>query len=155
MLSIDALAPVPYGPIAYARKIRRSGWLVALVVPALLLGLTAVAKVVLSCPTGQVCSTSFATNWVLPGMALPTAILWGVPLKGGTNRYIGVVATSALLWALLGIYAARRATRRPIATWRTWLREYALLLIGVWVGVFLGLLALAAIVGQNTFSSLL
>jgi hypothetical protein len=155
MLSADSASPVPYGPAAYARRLRRAGWLMALVVPALLLGATAVAKAALTCPTGQVCSTSFATNWVLPGMALPTAILWGVPLHGGTPRYIGVVATSALVWALLGIWASGRATRRPIASWRTWFREYLLLLAGVWIGVFVGLLALAALVGQGTFSNLL
>jgi hypothetical protein len=153
MASRTSIAPVPLGPVAYARKLRRAGWLMALLVPALLLGLTALAKVTLTCPTGQLCSNRVATNWVLPGLALPTAILWGIPLRGGTARYVGVVASSALLWAILGVWAAGRATRRPIATWRTWFREYAFLLIGVWLGVLAGLVALGAIVGQNTFSS--
>ena len=153
MASRTSVAPVPLGPVAYARKLRRGGWLMALLVPAALLGLTALAKVTLTCPTGQLCSNRVATNWVLPGLALPTAILWGIPLRGGTARYIGVVASSAVLWAILGVWAAGRATRRPIATWRTWFREYAFLLIGVWLGVLAGLVALGAIVGQNTFSS--
>jgi hypothetical protein len=153
MASRTRFAPVPLGPVAYARKLRRVGWLMALLVPAVLLGLTALAKVTLTCPTGQVCNNRVATNWVLPGMALPTAILWGIPLRGGTTRYIGVVASSAALWAILGVWAAGRATRRPIATWRTWFREYSVLLIGVWLGVLAGLFALGAIVGQNTFSS--
>jgi hypothetical protein len=153
MASRTRVAPVPLGPVAYARKLRRTGWLMALVLPAILLGLTALAKVTLTCPTGQLCNNRVATNWVLPGMALPTAILWGIPLKGGTSRYVGVVASSAALWAILGLLAANRATQRPIATWRTWFREYFVLLIGVWLGVLAGLFALGAIVGQNTFST--
>jgi hypothetical protein len=126
----------------------------ALTVPAALIAVTLAAKALVTCPAGQVCSTSFATNWMLPGMAMPTAILWGVPLRGGTARYIGVAATSALLWALLGMWAASRATRRPVASWRTWFREYFVLLMVVWIGVLVGLLALAALVGQTTFSNL-
>lgn len=146
-------ALVPLGPVAYARKLRRTGWLMALVLPTALLAVTSAARVLVTCQAGDVCRSRVATNWVLPGMALPTAILWGVPLRGGTTRYVGVLATSALLWAILGIWAASRATRRPIASWRTWLREYIFLLLGVWLGVFAGLFALAGIVGQSVFSA--
>ena len=125
----------------------------ALVVPALLLGLTAVARMTLSCEAGVVCNSRVATNWVLPGLALPTAILWGIPLRGGSDRYLGVLASSVVLWALLGVWASRRATRRPIATWRSWFREYVFLLMGVWLGVIAGLVALGAIVGRSTFSA--
>ena len=148
-------APVPFGPAAYARRLRRLGWLMALVVPALLLGLTALAKLALQCGSGSICSNgvTVATNWVLPGLALPTAILWGIPLRGGASRYAGVIASSVVLWAILGVWASNRATQRPIATWRTWFREYIGLLIGVWLGVAVGLFALGTIVGQGTFSS--
>lgn len=141
-------APVPMGPVAYARNLRRLGWLAGLIVPAVLLGLTMLAKNRFPCTTGT-CTTGFATNWVLPGLALPTAMLWGIPLLGSTARVVGVFATSALLWALLGYLAARRATLRPVASWRTWCREFAVLLLGVWLGVIVGLLALGALVGKS------
>ena len=47
------------------------------------------------------------------------------------------IAASALMWLLLGVWAARRATRRPAADWHDFWREYRWLAVPVWLGALL------------------
>ena len=51
----------------------------------------------------------------------------------------------------LGTVAARRATRRPVATWRDFWREYFWLAGGVWLGVIVALVLVALVLGRPIF----
>jgi hypothetical protein len=133
-----ARAPVPDGPVAYRQRVARWGAAMGLVVPAVAM-IAAVALYRLS-PCDGVACVEDQGSWVLAAMALPTALLWGIPLEAGAGRYLAATLTSALVWAALGHLAARRATRRSLATWRTWWGEFAWFVAAVWVGVALGLL---------------
>ena len=130
-------APVPGGPLAYRQRLLRWGPLMGLVVPAGAM-LVALGLYRYSPCNGLACVQSLGV-WLLAAMALPTALLWGLPLETGTGRYTAAALTSAVVWAALGYLAARRATRRGLATWRTWWSEYVWFAVAVWVGVALGL----------------
>ena len=129
--------PVPGGPLAYRRRLLRWGPLMGLAVPGVAMGV-ALALYRLSPCDGIACVENLGV-WLLAAMALPTALLWGLPLESGRGRYAAAVVTSAALWAALGYLAARRASRRGLATWRTWWTEYIWFAVAVWVGVALGL----------------
>ncbi len=130
--------PVPGGPVAYRRRIRRYGGLMGLVVPAAAMAL-ALAVYRLSPCDGVACVEN-QSSWVLAAMALPTALLWGIPLQTGTGRYAAAAVTSAVVWALLGHLAGVRACRRGLSTWRTWWGEFVWFMLAVWAGVAMGLL---------------
>jgi hypothetical protein len=133
-----ARTPVPDGPVAYRLRLLRYGAAMGLVVPGVAM-LLAVALYRLS-PCDGVACVEDQGSWVLAAMALPTALLWGIPLEAGAVRYVAATLTSALVWAGLGHLAAVRATRRGLATWRTWWGEFVWFGMAVWVGVALGLL---------------
>ena len=86
--------------------------------------------------------------WFLGALALPTAVLVGLPLFASTATLWAGVGTSAVVWILLGRYAARRATRAPIATWRDWWREFAVLTVAMWGGIGAGLLLMAFVLSR-------
>lgn len=79
--------------------------------------------------------------------AAPVLLVAGAPLATGGGVYALAILGSAVLWAVLGAIAARRATRRPAADWRDFWREYAWLALGVWVGVIGALVAVQLLVG--------
>jgi hypothetical protein len=68
-------------------------------------------------------------------LAAPTALFAGAPVLGGSTRYLVVALTSLLVWLLIGFWAGARSTRNPICDWRDYWREYAALVIPMWVGV--------------------
>lgn len=133
----DGRPPVPDGPVAYRRRVLRWGAAMGLVVPAVAM-VIAVGLYRLS-PCDGVACVQDQGSWVLAAMALPTALLWGIPLEAGGGRYVAATVTSALVWAALGHLAARRSARRSVVTWRTWAGEYAWFVVAMWVGVALGL----------------
>jgi hypothetical protein len=135
-------APVPAGPVAYRRRLRAGGPLAALVIPGLAL-LAAVLIWRLYPCTGLDCVKSGAGGWALAALALPTALVAGMPFEAGTLRYTLMLISSGAVWGGLGYLAARRATRSPVASWRDWWREYLWMLGGVWAGVVVALLVLA------------
>jgi hypothetical protein len=141
--------PVRLGPLEYRRRLRTFGPLVALVVPAVALLASAAMKPAVSCDGA--CAPQVAASWVLPALAFPTTLLWGIPLLGGSARYAGAAVTSVLCWLLLGWLAARRATRSPVASWREFWTEFAWVLGAVWVGTGLGLWLLARRYGEGLF----
>jgi hypothetical protein len=112
--------------------------------PAVVLVATTALRSVLACDIGA-CGRQVVTSWILPAMSLPTAMLWGLPIEDGTTRLIGVLASSALVWLLVGVFATRRATRSLVATWRDFWREYFWLALSIWAGVGLGLLVLSKV----------
>ena len=136
--------PVPAGPLAYHRRIRTIGPIVAMVPPAIVLAVTTALRGVLACDVGA-CGRQVVTSWILPAMSLPTAMLWGIPIEDGTTRLIGVLASSASVWLLVGVVATRRATRSLVATWRDFWREYLWLALSIWAGVGVGLLVLSKV----------
>jgi hypothetical protein len=136
------MAPVPQGPRAYRNQIRRLGPIAA-VLPAGALGLLAWLLV-----KGSESATRGIPGFGLAVLAAPTLLVVGIPMRSGTGRYVLAGATSALLWLLLGFAAARRATRRPAATWRDFWREFAWLAGGVWLGVVLALVAADLVLGR-------
>jgi hypothetical protein len=138
------------GPLHYRRRIRTLGPFVALVPPAVALGIALLVWRLYPC-SGTACVSSGAAGWLLAALALPTSLVVGMPWEGGTSRYALMVITSAALWVVLGWLAARRATQSPVASWRDWWREYAWFLVGVWAGVLAALGILVYVVQHHTF----
>ena len=139
--------PVPKGPAAYRRSLRRLGPFVALAPPAALLGTAAVIWLAWPCD-GLECVTPSLLTYALAGLALPTAVLSGLPLVATPFTAMIALTTSALVWMLLGSWAARRATSSPVATWREWWVELATLVVGMWAGVVGGLLITAFVMAR-------
>lgn len=119
---------VPAGPVEYRHQLRRMGPLAALVAP---LAALSIGGVLLALGGNSVSGVS---GFLLTAMAAPTMLLVGVPVTGGTARYVLAAATSMVLWLGLGAWASARATRNPVASWRDWWKEYAFLVVPVWIG---------------------
>lgn len=82
--------------------------------------------------------------------AVPTLTLFGVPVMGGTTRWMLALLTSGVMWYFVGRLAAIRSTSRPMTSWPEWRREWARIAIGIWVGSLVGL-GLAATVLSVSF----
>lgn len=134
--------PVPAGPRAYRARIRGIGPLASLLPPALL---GALAFVLLR---GNASVSRGVSGFVATLFAAPVLLILGVPFRSGSGIYMGGAAASAVLWIVLGTIASRRATRTPIATWRNFWGEYAWMLVGVWAGVLLSLVATNLVLGR-------
>lgn len=119
---------VPGGHLAYRSKIRRYGMLMGLSVPVAAL---AVGALLIASGGSPIRGSS---GFLLTAMAAPTMLLLGVPVAGGTERYVVAGVTSVVLWLAIGAWAARRATRPVVASWRDWWREYLWLAVPVWLG---------------------
>jgi len=83
-------------------------------------------------------------------LAAPGLLVGGAPMKGGTGLYIAAAAGSAVLWLLIGVAASARATRRPVATWGDYWKEYLWLAGAVWLGV-IGALVVANLILGGAF----
>lgn len=134
-------ASVRQGPRAYRRQIRRLGPLMALLAPAAL-GVTAL--ILLRDNTSTIRGV---LGFLTAVLAAPGLLVGGAPMKGGTGLYLAAALGSAVLWLLIGIAASARATRRPVATWRDFWKEYLWLAGAVWVGVVGALVAANLILG--------
>jgi hypothetical protein len=150
-MAVVDLAPRPIhrGPLAYRRRLRTLGPFAGLVVPAVALATSAALKPAVSCEGA--CLSQVTASWILPALAFPTTVLWGIPLQDGAVRYAGAAVTSVLFWLALGWLAARRATRSPVASWRNWWTEFAWVLGSVWLGTGVGLWILAQRYGEGVF----
>lgn len=138
-----AARPVPDGPVAYRQRVRRRGALLGLLVPAITLGAALVLYRASPC-TGTGCVRGRLGSWVLAALALPTALPFGIPLKADSWRWVATVVSSALLWFVLGLVAARRVSRRAVVSWRNWWAEFVWYLLAVWIGELIGLRLLAS-----------
>ena len=132
---------VPYGPRAYRSRLRVLGPLAALLLPAIL-GLIGV--LLLRDSSGVARGVS---GFVCCVFAAPLLLAMDVPLNAGP-AYGVAIAASVVLWVLLGLLAARRATRRPAAMWSDFWREYLWLAAGVWLGCVIALVAANLILGR-------
>ena len=81
-------------------------------------------------------------------LAAPALLAAGIPLSTASGRFAIGVALSVALWLVVGLIAARRATRSPVATWPDFWREYLWLAGGVWLGVVAGLIVVELLVGH-------
>lgn len=141
-LPVDA-RPVPQGPRAYRTQIRRVGPLLGLLPPAAMGG---VAWLLVH---GNESTVRGVLGFLLGVLAAPVMLLAGVPLEGSSAVYLASVAGSAVLWLLVGLVAARRATRTPVASWRDFWREYAWVAGGVWLGTIAALVAANLLLGRT------
>jgi hypothetical protein len=136
---LTASTPVPHGPVAYRRQIRRYGPFVGLIAPAITLLAAVLVWRIWPC-SGSACVKSAESGWVLASMAVPTALLVGFPLENGTLRLLAAGVGAVALWLGVGAWAARRSARYPVAGWREYWSEYLWLLIPVWGGTVAALL---------------
>lgn len=79
--------------------------------------------------------------------AAPALLFAGIPLSSAAIRMAIGIGCSVALWLAMGILAARRATRSPVATWKDFWREFAWLAAGIWIGVVAGLVAIQILLG--------
>jgi len=120
------------GPRWYRDRIRVVGPFLALLIPGVL-GALSYAALHLS-----------DARWSGPvGLiggffAGPALLAVGAPF-GNRELYPVAVGASAVMWFLIGMLAARRATRNPMATFGDFWRHYSWMLCGVWVGVIVAL----------------
>lgn len=130
------------GPRAYRARVRAIGPLVALLVPALL-GLLSLVLLRDNTSTGRGVAGFGAAVF-----AAPALLVLGAPLRSGAATYLGAIAVSAVLWLGVGVLAARRATRRPAASWREYWTECMWLTCSVWAGVVVSLVASNLVLGN-------
>ncbi len=139
--AISRVPVVPQGPRAFRYRIRRRGAFVALF-PAIVMGVAAYALL-----TGGGSTTRGVLGLGAAVLAAPGLLAAGVPLAEGARPLLLGAGLSALVWMLVGLVAARRATRSPVATWADFWREYLWLACGLWLGVGVGLIAAKMMVG--------
>jgi hypothetical protein len=84
-------------------------------------------------------------------LAAPGLLVAGVPLRSGAGVYLAAAVGSAVLWFVVGVVAAHRATANPTATWRHFWREYALLMLAAWIGVGVALMMANLLLGRLLF----
>ncbi len=125
-------------------RLRALAPLIALVLPVVLLG--AAWQLWSRWPCGtSVCAGPMTAVWGLVLLALPTALLLGLPWTAGPVTIGATVASSALVWLALGRVAALRATQDVDARWRDVLLELGVLTAAVWAGLVSGLGALVVV----------
>lgn len=137
--------PVPRGPRAYRRRIRLFGPLLALG-PAAVLGLLAMALLRNNQSTGR-----GGVGFVAALLASPCIVFAGLPLNSGSGLWAATTVGSIVLWLLIGMLAARRATQSPVATWRNFWREYAWPATGVWIGALAAFVIADVALGRALF----
>lgn len=131
---------VPDGIIAHRTMLRHRGGAVA-VVASLLLALFGLVLVALpGTLTGVI-------GFLLLVAAVPALPIVGVPAVSATSSYVLATVASFVLWFAVGHFSSKRATRRAIASWPEWFREYRPLALGIWIGALLALGVSAIVLG--------
>lgn len=92
-------------------------------------------------------AVSGAVSFVFMVLAVPVMPILGLPAADGGHRMLLAVAISAVAWWFLGQIAAGRVARRPVAGWREWAHEFALVGMGLWIGALGGLVIGALALG--------
>lgn len=137
-------APLTAGPRWYRRRIRVIGPILGLIPMALLGGLS---MLVLRIGDGP---TSGAIGLIAGSAAAPGLLVAGAPFADESTFPLAIAA-SVPLWIVLGWVAARRATKRPVASWWDFGRELFWLSSAVVIGAIVAVVVAAAIVGQSLF----
>ena len=120
------------GPRWYRARIRAWGPLLGMLLPAAI-GTFAYAALELSDA-----SWSGAVGLIGGVIAAPGLLAVGAPF-GDSSLYLLAIAASGVLWMAIGFFAARRATRNPLATWADFWRHYLWMAGGIWVGAGIAL----------------
>ena len=126
------------GIIANRNVVRKRGGVVAVAMSA---SLALVGLILLALPG----SLLGMLGYLVLVIALPVLSIAGVPAVSTFASYTLATLASAAIWFALGHVSATRATRRAVAGWPEWAREFRPLAIGVAIGAVLAL-ALSAIV---------
>lgn len=142
MVSPHPLPVVPQGPRAFRSRIRRQGPFAALI-PA---GVLAAAAYLLL--HNNTASLRGVTGFGATVLAAPALLAVGIPLTTAPGRFALGVVLSIALWIVVGLVAARRATRSPVATWRNFWREYVWLAAGLWLGIAAALVVIEVALGR-------
>jgi len=136
--------PLVEGPRWYRARLRTWGPVAALIVPGIVGGIAYLSL------------RLFDTAWsgavgLIGGVwAAPALLAAGAPF-GDRDMYPLAIVASALLWVLVGLLAARRATRDPTATWRDFWRHYAWMCAGVWAGASIALVVAALSISDSLY----
>lgn len=78
----------------------------------------------------------------------PGLLIVGAPF-GDPALYPLAILASIPIWLLVGLAAARRATRRPVADWSDYWREYAWIGGGIAAGSIGALLVATGLIGES------
>lgn len=124
--------------VAQPGRIRLLGPVAVLALPGALLVLAALAYVAYPCD-GASCVRPTLASYFLVLLAVPTALLVGLPWFIHPLNVALAAGTSLMLWVFLGRWASRRATEDVDATWGSYAAELALVLVGIWGGIVVGL----------------
>jgi hypothetical protein len=142
MTGIRPLPVVPHGPRAFRFRLRRIGGFAALA-PAAALALLSFLFL-----RNNTTAVRGVAGFVAATLAAPALMPFGIPLANDASRMLLGILVSVVLWFGIGVVAARRATRSPVATWRDFWREYLWLAGGIWLGVLAGLLVIEIVLGR-------
>jgi hypothetical protein len=130
------------GPRWYRTRILLGGPLVGLSAP-LALGL--VALMTLRLGSGRMS----AVLGLLAGViAAPGLLVVGAPIADESS-YPVAIALSVAFWVVIGVIAARRAIRRPIASWRDFWLQFTFLGLATAIGAIVGMAIAAARIGET------
>jgi hypothetical protein len=119
----------------------RKGALVGASIPAALLVIGLVARVVLGSDNGSTIAFVFAL------IALPALPVFGVPAETDSGRIIAAVVLSLAAWLVIGAFASMRVAKRPLVGWKEWSSQYWPIATGMVVGAVLALLLAAVMLG--------
>ena len=128
----------PGGIAATRRSVRARGGLTGVVVSLSILVVGWLARMVIGGALGG------AVSFVAMVAAFPLMPVAGIPAANGTVRVALAAGASLLVWWFLGQMVAARVTRRAVAGWREWTREFLVLGAGLWLGA-VGSVLLAAL----------
>ena len=132
--------PVAGGPRWYRGRILVAGPFAALAPPAVI-GVLSLFALLLGGGRQSAVVGLMGTVISAPGL-----LLVGAPIAD-SGAYPMAILLSALFWAVVGFIAAWRATRRPIAGWRDFWREYLFLWLATAIGAGIGIVVAAARIG--------
>lgn len=128
----------PGGIAATRRAVRSRGGLTGVAVSLSIVVIGWLLRVVLGGAVGG------AVSFVALVAAFPLLPVAGIPAASGTLRVTAAVLASLAVWWVLGQMVAGRVTRRAVAGWREWTREFLVLGSGLWLGA-VGAVVLAAL----------
>ena len=119
----------------------RRGALVGASIPAALLTLGLVARVLLGDDSGSTIAFVFAL------IALPALPIVGVPAESDSGRIIAAVVMSLAAWLAIGAFASMKVAKRPLVGWKEWMGHYWPIAAGMVVGAILALVLAAVMLG--------
>jgi hypothetical protein len=130
------------GPRWFRNQIRGKGPFLALG-PPLVIG--AVSLLLLNAFSTR---TTGMTGLVLGFFAAPALPALGAPFSD-SSRYPVAIAASVVLWLIVGLISARRATRNPMASWSDYWRTFWWLAAGIWMGTLASLFVATVVLGRS------